>query len=170
MTCFSSAGTGDPVRIEGKMDGAKNTDRFSRNTCYLQLGNWRWEYGSPFNVTITWSTPLKQLWSGWRTWGGLVSALTSVPLTWRGQSIYCSQAVWLSGNNSVKMNGKICLPLDVQCWCRCSQSGARLQFKQKLLPQSTESVGMLLIQNIYFIFYFSCRNVMSLYSLKHREM
>jgi hypothetical protein len=47
--CFSSAGTGKLVRIEGMMDGAKyNTGKFLRGTCFhssvnLRLG-WRFTF------------------------------------------------------------------------------------------------------------------------------
>jgi hypothetical protein len=66
--CFSVAGTGRPVRIEGKMNGAKYNEIFDENLLQsaqeLRLGR---EEGSPSNRTMTLSTQPRQRRSGFGT-------------------------------------------------------------------------------------------------------
>ena len=59
--CFSSAGTGKLVRIEGMMDGAKYSEM-----CFILPDIWDWDGGSPSSRTITLSILLKQRSNGLR--------------------------------------------------------------------------------------------------------
>ena len=55
--CFSSAGTGALVRIEGKMDGAKYRKiREERKTCCPLQESCNWDGSSLFSITMTRST------------------------------------------------------------------------------------------------------------------
>ncbi len=53
--CFSAAGTGRLVRIEGKMNAAC-TETFLMKTCYTELWTSDWGEGSSSNRTTTLST------------------------------------------------------------------------------------------------------------------
>ena len=64
--CFSGAGTGRQVRIEGKMNGAKYREIIDK-TCSRALRTLDWANGSPSNRTTTLSTQPKQSRTGFGT-------------------------------------------------------------------------------------------------------
>ena len=61
--CFSAAGTGRPVRIEGKIN-EQSTERSLMKTCYRALRTSDWGEGSPFNRTTTLSKQPRKRMSG----------------------------------------------------------------------------------------------------------
>ena len=80
--CFTSAGTGKLVRIEGMMDGAKCREILEGD---LFQSSRDLRLGSPSSRTMTLSILLKQHSSGLRgntsmSWNGLVKAQTSIQL------------------------------------------------------------------------------------------
>jgi hypothetical protein len=64
--CFSAAGTGRLVRIEGKMNGAKYREILDENR-FQTLRTSNWAEGSHSNRTTTLSTQPRQRRSGFRT-------------------------------------------------------------------------------------------------------
>uniref|UniRef100_A0AAZ3QT79 Transposase Tc1-like domain-containing protein n=1 Tax=Oncorhynchus tshawytscha TaxID=74940 RepID=A0AAZ3QT79_ONCTS len=65
--CFSAAGTGRLVRIEGKMDGAKYREIFDETLLQSTQVFTDWGKGSPYNRTTTLSTQPRQHRSSFRT-------------------------------------------------------------------------------------------------------
>jgi hypothetical protein len=67
--CFSAAGTGKLIRIEGKMKGAKYREILDENLLQSAgaLRTSDWDDDSPFNRTVTLSTQPRQHSSGFGT-------------------------------------------------------------------------------------------------------